>query len=105
MKSIYNKEGVTVVIPCLNEQGTLPLVLAKLNDLRGKINRELEVIVSDNGSTDRSAAIATEMGARVVPCPTRGYGAALKQGIRSATHEFVLFADADNTTTSCRFLS
>lgn len=91
--------SVTFVIPCLNEQQTLPTILQKINkvcaeDLAG---RDTEVLVSDNGSTDDSVKIAEEHGARVVHCAERGYGAALLNGIENASNEVVIFADADNT--------
>ncbi len=93
------KSGVSFVIPCLNEALTLPRVLQAINQLRPTVlsDRTVEVIVSDNGSTDRSIAIAQENGARVVPCAQRGYGAALKNGIRAASQPLVIFADADDT--------
>ena len=55
------------------------------------------MIVSDNGSTDNSRAIAESHGARTLLCPQRGYGAALQHGIEAATGEIVIFADADGT--------
>ncbi len=101
MKSSRNssKKTISFVIPCLNEEKTLPLVLDKLNRLK---NRELkdyqvEILVSDNGSTDRSVAIAKQFGARVEHCPIRGYGATLDHGIRLAKGEIIVFADADDT--------
>ena len=51
----------------------------------------------NNGSTDDSRQIATDRGARVVPVPTRGYGAALRGGIEAAEGKYVMFADADGT--------
>jgi len=94
------KQGITFVIPCLNEELTLPCVLQKISQLRAStLNsvRPVEVIVADNGSTDRSVTIAHEHGARIVNCAQKGYGAALKSGILAATHPLVIFADADNT--------
>jgi glycosyltransferase involved in cell wall biosynthesis len=94
------KQGITFVIPCLNEELTLLRVLQKIARLRASTLdsvRPVEVIVADNGSTDRSVAIAHEHGARVVHCPQKGYGAALKSGILAATHPLVIFADADDT--------
>jgi len=91
--------SVSFVIPCLNEEKTLGEVLRKINNLiKGDLSdSEVEVIVSDNGSTDRSVAIAESLGARVVHCPEKGYGAALQNGIRNAKNEAIIFADADNT--------
>ena len=89
-------EPVSFVIPCLNEQRTLPIILQKINTIINDIPGS-EVVVSDNGSTDDSIKIAKEFGARVVHCSTKGYGAALKNGILNAKHDIVIFADADNT--------
>ena len=93
------KSSVSFVIPCLNEQSTLPDVLTKINkvcetDFSGI---QTEVVVSDNGSTDNSIKIAKEYGAKVVHCTQRGYGAALLFGIENAACDVVVFADADNT--------
>jgi len=93
------KSSVSFVIPCLNEQDTLSEVLTKVNkvcEIDFK-ERQTEVIVSDNGSTDNSIEIAKKHGAKVVHCAERGYGAALLFGINNAVGESVVFADADNT--------
>jgi glycosyltransferase involved in cell wall biosynthesis len=93
------RNGVSFVIPCLNEEGTLPIVLEKINRVRKEAlsDRSTEIVVSDNGSTDASVRIAGEHGARVVHCERRGYGAALQAGIAAASHDVVIFADADDT--------
>lgn len=93
------KRSVSFVIPCLNEERSLQMVLNKIITLQNSIFRErdTEIVVSDNGSTDRSVQIALELGARVVNCEERGYGAALQFGILNASKEIIVFADADNT--------
>ncbi len=93
------KSSLTFVVPCLNEEKTLPMVLEKIQRVRNEElkNFDTEVIVSDNGSTDNSINIAQSMGAKVVHCRQRGYGAALDYGIRNAKSEYIIFADADNT--------
>ncbi len=58
---------------------------------------ELEVLVVDNGSTDRSADLATQSGARVVDERRRGYGSAILRGLQEAKGEFVVIGDADLT--------
>ena len=94
-----SKKSVSFVVPCLNEQETLPDVLTKIKKvcLAEFEARQTEVIVCDNGSTDNSVKIAQEYGAKVVHCAEKGYGAALLSGIENATGEIVVFADADNT--------
>ncbi len=91
--------SLSFVIPCLNEEKTLPLVLEKINKVRQSAlsSYKSEIVVSDNGSTDASIEIAKKFGARVVNCPTRGYGAALKHGINNSAGEIIIFADADDT--------
>ncbi len=93
------KTSLTFVVPCLNEEKTLPFVLEKIQRVRNEElkNFDTELIVSDNGSTDNSVSIAQSMGATVLHCKQRGYGAALDFGIRNAQGEFVIFADADDT--------
>jgi glycosyltransferase involved in cell wall biosynthesis len=78
--------GVSFVLPCLNEERNLQLVIDRINSIRSSAlqDRETEIIVSDNGSTDRSVEIATAAGANVVTCREKGYGANLKNGIRHA---------------------
>jgi glycosyltransferase involved in cell wall biosynthesis len=88
---------LTVVMPCLNEAETLAVCVDKalaalaVNGIAG------EVVIADNGSTDGSQAIAVEHGARVVPVPVRGYGAALNAGILAARGKYVLMGDADDS--------
>lgn len=86
------------VFPCLNEERTLGGCIRRVRAaLEGDAGLKYEVIVADNGSTDRSREVAVECGARVVPVKDRGYGAALKGGIMAAEGKHVLFADSDGT--------
>ncbi len=82
---------VSVIIPVFNEQEAITQVLADLP-------RHLlhEIIVVDNGSTDQTASLATEAGARVVREGRRGYGSACLKGIACAdTPDIVAFVDGD----------
>jgi len=82
---------LAVIIPALNEEQSIGRVL-------DAIPRELapDIVVVDNGSTDRTAEIAAQHGARVVPEPERGYGAACLRGIAALLEpEVVAFLDAD----------
>ena len=69
--------GVVVVIPALNEETSLPRVLAALPEVGA-------ILVVDNGSTDRTAEVGRQGGAEVVDEPRRGYGSACLAGIRRA---------------------
>ncbi|WP_198414040.1 glycosyltransferase family 2 protein [Cryobacterium adonitolivorans] len=79
---------VDVVMPCLNEAGALPWLLARLPE-------GYRAIVVDNGSTDDSARIAEAAGATVVTEARRGFGAAAHAGLLRATAPIVAFCDAD----------
>ncbi|MCW7471355.1 glycosyltransferase family 2 protein [Leptospira kanakyensis] len=93
------KKSVTFVIPCLNEEKTLPFVLEKLVTIQKdyKSTYDIEILVSDNGSVDKSVSIAKKFGATVVSAKEKGYGSALDTGIRNAKGEIIVFADADDT--------
>lgn len=87
------------VIPCLNEEKTLPIVLDKIKKVCSTELKHFktEIIVSDNGSTDRSVEIAIQKGVMVVYCAENGYGAAINFGVMNTKADYVIFADADNT--------
>lgn len=90
-------QGITVIIPCLNEAESIRHVVRAAREGIGKTGLPGEVIVVDNGSTDGSPEAATEAGARVVPEAERGYGAALRRGFASAGHSIIVMADGDAT--------
>jgi glycosyltransferase involved in cell wall biosynthesis len=96
---VYEDSGiaVSVVIPCLNEEaGVADVVRDGWAGIEAS-GRPGEVIVVDNGSTDRSVKLAEEAGARVVHEPRRGYGSAYLRGITEAKGEYIVMADADGT--------
>jgi glycosyltransferase involved in cell wall biosynthesis len=86
--------GVTVIIPAFNEEKGLGIALPALMGTARE--RGWEVIVIDDGSTDGTASVAESHGARVIRHPeNKGYGAALKSGIRSASNDLVVMMDSD----------
>jgi glycosyltransferase involved in cell wall biosynthesis len=90
---------LTFVFPCLNEEATIVSCIEAVKQSLdgGGAALQYGIVVADNGSTDRSAELARNAGARVVPVTERGYGAALRGGIAAAQGTYVMFADADMT--------
>jgi glycosyltransferase involved in cell wall biosynthesis len=88
---------LTILMPCLNEAETLETCVRKALGFLQRSGISGEVVVADNGSTDGSQAIATRLGARVVPASRRGYGAALLAGINAARGTFTIMGDADDS--------
>lgn len=90
---------VAVLIPALDEEATLPPVLASIPRAgAGWCLRE--IVVADNGSVDRTAEVARAAGARVVRVPRRGYGAACLAAIALLEHDppaIAAFLDADGS--------
>jgi hypothetical protein len=85
------------VIPCLNEEAAVGMVVDQAWQGIEAAGRVGEVIVVDNGSSDRSAEIATARGAIVVREPRRGYGSAYLAGLAQARGKYIVMGDADGT--------
>ena len=88
---------LSVIIPARNEEETLPLVLRDLNAMVPKLEGfSVEIIVVDDRSTDRTAQLARDLGARVVANPRRsGKGMALRAGFEAAGGDILAMMDAD----------
>ena len=88
---------VSAILPCLNEERTLGLCIAKALDAFARRGIHGEVVVGDNGSADRSVAIAEALGARVVHQPIKGYAAAICAAASAARGKYLIMADADDS--------
>lgn len=88
---------VSVVLPCLNEEEAIGSCIEKIQGTFARASIAGEIVVCDNGSTDRSVPIAEGMGARVVHQPLRGYGNAYLKGFASARGQYLIMGDADDT--------
>jgi len=84
------ERSVSVVVPALNEEASIAVVLAAV-----PLAVVDEIIVVDGGSSDRTVEIAQAGGARVICEPQRGYGRACAAGVATAASDVIVFLDAD----------
>ena len=89
---------VAIIFPALNEEQTIEKVIAEvpLAELESRGYRA-DIVVVDNGSSDRTAQLATSSGARVITEPQKGKGRAVRKAFQSVSGEFVFMLDADYT--------
>lgn len=85
----------SIIIPAFNEEDYLEKTLSHLNEVMVTIPLNGEIIVTDNNSTDRTAEIATNMGAKLVFEPVNQISRARNAGARQATGRYLIFIDAD----------
>ena len=88
---------LTILIPCLNEETSIGICINKGLNYLDKNNINGEVLISDNGSTDKSVEIAKQLGARVIHTEEKGYGSALINGINNAKGKYIIMGDADDS--------
>lgn len=89
--AVYKGHRITVVIPCLNEEQGIEQVLRRMPSFVD------QVIVVDNGSTDRTSEIARSFGAEVIREDVRGYGRAYRKGFAHATGDLIVTLDGDHS--------
>ncbi len=96
--SVRSMDSISAVIPAYNEEVGLAEVITGLRPRLEACGRPYEIIVVDDGSEDATAEVARSSGATVLShAANRGYGAALKTGIRAARGEHILICDGDGT--------
>lgn len=88
---------LTILMPCLNEAETIVQCIEKAKSFLKESGINGEILISDNGSTDGSIALAEKHGARVVHAAERGYGAALLNGIKNSQARFIIMGDSDDS--------
>ncbi len=88
---MYKSLKITVIIPCLNEEQGIELVLRRMPEFVD------EIIVVDNGSTDRTSDVARGFGAEVIREEVRGYGRAYKRGFARASGDVIVTLDGDHS--------
>src|SRR5438045_8469749 len=91
--------SLTIFFPCYNEEANVENTTLAALEAGGKVTDDLEVIIVNDGSKDRTGDIADRLAA-TYPCvrtvhndPNRGYGGALQRGFREATKDGVFYTD------------
>jgi glycosyltransferase involved in cell wall biosynthesis len=88
---------ISVVMPCLNEEKTIGACIEKTQEAFRQHKLNGEIVIGDNGSTDKSIEIAKNLGARVACQSKKGYGNAYHAAIAAAKGEYIVMGDSDNT--------
>ena len=95
------KPSISLVLPAYNEEAVIQQAIQEADDALAGLTDDYEVIVVDDGSSDRTKELAelearTRPAVRVIAYGTnRGYGAALRTGFAAATKQWIGFTDAD----------
>src|SRR4051794_34100704 len=86
---------VSIVIPALNEQENLEVLLPLVQHAVAELQLNAEIVVVDGGSRDNTKSVAAKLGARVIDQVERGYGGALLAGFATARAPYLVTMDAD----------
>ena len=86
---------LSIVIPARNEEAVLTETIESVRRAAESTGKAWELIVVDDASTDRTAAIASERGAKVVPVELHNIGAVRNAGAKQARGQVLVFLDAD----------
>lgn len=88
---------LTVIMPTLNEEGSLRQVLPRLKETFKRLGLRGEILVVDGRSKDATVAVAESLGARVLVQAGRGLGGALREGLLAASAPWAAVVDADGS--------
>ena len=88
---------LTILMPCLNEEKTLEKCIKKAEKFLIDNNINGEILIADNNSHDNSREIALKNGTRLIIVEKKGYGCALRAGIKNANGRFIIVGDADDS--------
>lgn len=93
--------ALSIFFPFWNEEKNIEKVIADAKKIAIKIAKKWEIIIVDDGSSDKTLSLAQKLAAEdtnitvVTHMPNRGYGAALKSGLEAAKYDLVVFTDGD----------
>lgn len=88
---------LTILIPALDEEKTIEIVIKKAKKWLEKNNVDGEILIANNGSTDKTKEISEKLGTRVIDVEKKGYGLALITGISKAEGKYIIVGDADDS--------
>ena len=88
---------LTILMPCLNEEKTLETCIKKAKTFLENNNINGEILIVDNGSTDNSVTIAKANKVKLIYESQKGYGAALRAGIKNAKGKYTIMGDSDDS--------
>ena len=91
------EKDISIVMPCLNEAATVGICVDNALKFISSNGLNGEIIVVDNGSTDCSASLAIKHGALVVCENRKGYGSAIRRGLRYSSGRIIVIGDCDTT--------
>jgi len=94
--AVKNPE-ISIILPCLNEEQSLGDCLERVKKVIKERKLNAEIVVVDNGSTDRSCKIAKKKKVIVVYEPERGYGSACLRGFKAAKGKYLFLSDSDGS--------
>lgn len=92
---------LSIFFPFWNEEKNIENTISVAKEVAPKISDRFEIIIVDDGSSDRTLEIAKKLASRdknikvVSHTPNRGYGAALKEGLLAARYDYIVFSDGD----------
>ena len=92
-----HKYELTILMPCLNEHETICGCIDDALNFITEYGVDAEILVADSGSTDGSRELAYISGARVIGVKKKGYGCALRAGIKAARGKYIIMADSDGS--------
>ena len=92
-----NEIELTILIPALNEETTIEIVIKKAQKWIQDNNVRGEVLISNNNSIDNTKQIAINNKVRVIDVEKRGYGNAIIEGIKQANGKYIIIGDADDS--------
>ncbi|MFC1992486.1 glycosyltransferase family 2 protein [Chloroflexota bacterium] len=96
--SSQSRPNICIILPCLNEESTVGKVIDEIpKQTLEEAGYQVEVLVVDNNSRDRTGEVARERGVRIITEPVRGKGRAVRTALNLAKADFIFILDADYT--------